>query len=320
MKRAIDKLSAPVLIAFACVYFFWGSTFVAIRFGVQALPPFVIASARPLIAGPLLLAICAMRGLKLWQSRREFAMLAVLGVLMLGIGNTGLVWSEQYLSSGLASLLVAVIPLYVALLEAVLPRGEGLRTRGWLGICVGFIGLIVLLWPGLREGMHGQSGQLKGSLVAVTGAFGWAVGSVLSRRAKLKTPVLVAAGWQITFAGVFNFLLMKLAGEDYHVHFDKQAVLAIAWLVVFGSIVGFSAYVYLLEHVPVAKVATYAYINPIVAVVLGALLLGERLVPIEYVGMAAVLIAVYLVTSSKLKGAKMGDAEVADLERLENVS
>lgn len=308
MDQPSDKLSTRVLIAFGCVYFFWGSTFVAIRYGVQVLPPFVLASARYLISGPLMLLICLLRGLPLKQSRRDLAYLALLGVLMLSIGNMGLVWAEQYLSSGLASLLVAVIPLYVAGLEAVLPRGERLGWRGWLGTGIGLTGLVVLLSPGLLHGEHAQSGQLKGSIVAVLGAFGWACGSVISRRAKLAASAFVTAAWEMTFGGIFNFGVLTATGGSLHVHFGRQAVESLAWLVIFGSLVGYTAYVYLLEHVPVAKVATYAYVNPIVAVALGSMILGERLVPIEYAGMAAILAAVYLVTSARVKQAKTAPA------------
>ena len=308
-----SKFSTRILVAFGCVYFFWGSTYVAIRFGVEVLPPFVLASVRFLIAGPLMLALCAARGMRLRQSGRDLAMLAAIGILMLGVGNMGLVWCEQYLSSGLAALLIAVVPVFVALFEAFLPNGEGLRTKGWIGIAVGFCGLVILLWPGLREGGHSR--QLMGSAVAVLSAFAWTCGSILSRRAKVKTSAFVAAAWEMMFAGVFNFGMMWVTGGTYRTHWDLQAVVSIAWLVTFGSLVGYSAYIYLLDHVPVAKVATYAYINPIVAVVLGALLLHERMVPIEYAGMAAILVAVYLVTSSKLK-----TATVAPEEELEAIA
>ncbi len=304
MGQASNKLSTRVFIAFGCVYFFWGSTFVAIRYGVQVLPPFVLASARYLISGPLMLAIGLLRGMPLRQSRRDLAYLALLGVLMLSVGNMGLVWAEQYLSSGLASLLVAVIPLYVAGLEAVLPRGERLGRRGWLGTAIGLIGLLVLLSPGLLGGRHALGGQLKGSIVAVLGAFGWACGSVVSRRTKLAASAFVAAAWEMTFGGIFNFAVLTATGGSLHVHFGRQAVQSLAWLVVFGSLVGYTAFVYLLEHVPVAKVATYAYVNPIVAVALGSTILGERLVPIEYAGMLAILAAVYLVTSGGVRPAK----------------
>ncbi len=303
------KLSPRVLIAFACVYLFWGSTYVAIRFGVEVLNPFVLAAVRFLIAGPLMLAWCAGRGMRLRQTPRDFGLLAAIGILILGIGNVGVMWAEQYLPSGLAALLVAVIPLYVALLESVLPHGERLRARGWLGIVIGFLGLVILLSPGLRTGLHSRDHQLLGAFATVVSAFAWTCGSILARRAKVATSAFVAAAWEMLFAGIFNFVVTLFPGPSYRVHFGTQAVLSIAWLVTFGSLVGYTAYIYLLEHVPVAKVSTYAYINPIVAVVLGALLLGERMVPMEYAGMAAILVAVYLVTSSKLRVAPAHLAE-----------
>jgi len=313
-----NKLPTRVLIAFACVYVFWGSTYLAIRFGVQVISPFVLGSVRFLIAGPLMLGICKARGMKLTAGRREFALLAAIGVLVLGVGNQGVVWAEQYLPSGLAALLVAVIPLYVALIEVVLPGGEGLRARGWLGVGIGFAGLVALLAPGLREGFHGTGKQLLGSVVSLAAAFAWTCGSVLSRRAKLSSAAFVAAGWEMLFAGIFNLgLLFLLEGPHSasSARFSMQAFWSVAWLVVFGSLVGYSAYIYLLDHVPVAKVSTYAYVNPIVAVVLGALFLKERLVPVEYVGMAAILMAVYLVTSSKLKGGRpVAEIELAEVE------
>jgi drug/metabolite transporter (DMT)-like permease len=315
---ASTKLSPRVLFAFACVYIFWGSTYLAIRFGVQVISPFVLGSVRFLIAGPLMLGICAARGLKLRQTPRDFAMLLVIGILVLGIGNQGVVWAEQYLASGLAALLVAVIPLYVALIEVILPGGEGLRARGWAGIGIGFAGLVALLWPGLREGLHSRSGMLLGSIVCILAAFSWTCGSVLSRRAKLAASAFVAAGWEMLFAGVFNCaLIFVIEGRNSlaRAHFSMQAFWSILWLIIFGSLVGYSAYIYLLDNVPVAKVSTYAYINPIVAVILGAIFLRERLVPVEYLGMAAILIAVYLVTSSKLQsGTPVATLECPELE------
>ena len=316
MNKLTKSFPPRVLFAFGCVYLFWGSTYVAIRFGVEVLSPYVLASTRFLIAGPLMLGLCALRGLPLRQTRRDFTLLAVIGILMLGIGNMGLVWCEQYLSSGLAALIIAIVPVYVALMEVFLPGGEGLRARGWLGITIGFLGLVVLVSPGLRDTLHSPSGQLKGSIVAILSAFAWTCGSVLSRRARLATSAFVAAGWEMLFAGLFNFLVLltvERTGGLQHTHWSSQAGWSIAWLVTFGSLVGYTAYIYLLDRVPVAKVSTYAYVNPIVAVILGALFLHEHLVGIEYIGMIAILIAVWLVTSSRLKSA----ASAAPLDVLE---
>ncbi len=305
------QLRTRILIAFACVYFFWGSTYVAIRFGLEVLPPFVLASSRFLIAGPLMLALCATRGVSLRLSRRELLLLAAIGILMLGLGNMGLVYCEQYLSSGLAALIIAIVPLYVAIFEAILPNGERLRTKGWIGVAIGLAGLLVLLSPGITESRHGDTRQLFGGAVALGCAFAWTAGSVLSRRARLAVSPFAAAAWEMLFAGIFNTAVMLLSGDYHGAHWNARAWSSVLYLVTFGSLVGYTAYIYLLDHVPVAKVATYAYINPIVAVILGAIFLHERMVAIEYLGMAAILIAVYLVTSSKLRSG----APAANLER-----
>ncbi len=301
------KLAPRILIAFACVYVFWGSTYFAMRTGVQVLPPLVLAATRFLISGPLMLALCAARGLSLRLTRRDLVFLVAIGILMLGIGNAGVVFAEQHIPSGFASLLFAVIPIYVALFEAVLPNGEGLNRRGWLGIAIGFAGLLTLLSPGLREAARTHiagSHQVLGSVIALGSALAWSGASVLSRRARVSTPTFVAAAYEMLIAGCFDLLLLEATGGSIrHIAWNREAVLSIGWLVVFGSLVGYTAYIYLLDHVPVAKVATYAYINPIVAVLLGAVFLHERMHAIEYAGMVFILAAVYLVTSSKLQPA-----------------
>ncbi len=295
-----DRLSPRILIAFGCVYFFWGSTYVAIRFGVEVLPPFVLGASRYIASGVLMLAFCLLRRIPLRLSGREARTQAAIGILMLTGGNVGLMYAEKTLQSGLSSLIIAVVPIYVALFEALAPRGEGLRTRGWIGIAVGFLGLLVLLSPGLRQSRSGNTGQLIGSLLCLGCALSWTAGSILARRSRMSTSPVASAGWQMLLAGLFNALVMLLLGDGHNVHWNLQATVAVLYLITFGSLVGYTAYIYLLEHVPVAKVSTYAYINPIVAVLLGALFLHERMVPIEYIGMAAILIAVWLVTGSKL--------------------
>ncbi len=291
---------ATILICFACVYLFWGSTYLAMRYGVEVLPPFVLASLRYCIAGPLLLGICLLRGDSIrLTSRRDLQILATIGILMLVGGNTTVIWAEQYLPSGLAALIIASIPIYAALIEAFRPRGESLHPRGWIGIAIGFIGLVLLLWPGLRTGLHGDTHQMIASFVLLGGALSWTIASILSRQTKVSISGMAAAGWQMLFGGVVNLLILGATRQWHGAHWGVQAWASVLWLVVFGSLITYTAYIYLLDHVVVSKVATYAYVNPIIAVALGAIFLHERFVPIEWAGMAAILIAVFLVNISK---------------------
>lgn len=289
-----------ILASFCCVYVFWGGTYLAMRYGVEVLPPFVLASARYLIAGPIMLAASAIFGLKMWPSRRDWGWLAIIGVLMLGCGNTAVIWAEQYIPSGLAALLVASIPLYAALIEVVLPRGEGLPARGWIGVGIGFAGMVFLLWPKLRDGLHGDSREIIAAVVTLGGTLCWTAASVISRRSTISINRVASAGWQMMFGGLFNVVLMIASGNYRGGRWGVQAWASIFYLVVFGSLITYTAYIYLLDNVAVSKVATYAYINPVIAVVLGAIFVHEHFVAIEYVGMGGILLAVFLVTSSKM--------------------
>ncbi len=274
------------------------------RYGVEVLPPFVLASARYLIAGPIMLTLAAIFKLKMWPSRREWGLLAIIGVLMLGCGNTAVIWAEQYIPSGLAALLVTAIPLYAALIEMVLPHGEGLSARGWIGIWVGLTSMVFLLWPGLRTGLHGDSRQIVAGVVTLIGTLCWTVASVISRRSTIRISGVASAGWQMMFGGVFNLGLMALSGGYHGAQWGMKAWGSIFYLVLFGSLITYTAYIYLLDNVAVSKVATYAYVNPVIAVILGAIFLKERFVAVEYVGMGGILLAVFLVTSSKMKSGR----------------
>ena len=308
--------SNRILLCFACVYLFWGGTYLAMRFGVEVLPPFLLASTRFMIAGPLMLALCLLKGISIRPgSLRELGILAAIGILMLACGNTAAIWAEQYIPSGLAALLVAAIPLFAALIEFFLPHGEGLSSRGWTGIVIGLAGLGLLVSPSLAASRHGDSRQLIAAAVILTGAFAWTGGSVLSRHATVRLSAFAAAGWEMFIAGLFNTGIMA-ATRGYHgAQWGFTAWASIFYLVVFGSLVTYTAYLYLLDHVAVPKVATYAYVNPMIAVIVGAIFLKERLSSIEYAGMAAILLAVFLVTSSKLKSGKPAAAiELAPVE------
>jgi drug/metabolite transporter (DMT)-like permease len=291
---------ASIVLAFASVYFFWGSTYTAIRIGAADMPALLLSGTRFLAAGALLLAWCAWRGYRVLWPPRAMLILAVVGVLLLGGGNVGLVYAERTVPSGLASLALAVMPLYIALIEMFLPGGEPLPRRGWMGLLLGFLGLAALLWPSLHQGLHGDVTLLLALAALLGGAFSWAVGSIYSRRARLEVNSFVAAGWQMLIAGVLCTALGSALGEWPAFHLTASAAGSLAYLITGGSLLGYTGFVYLIEHVPVAKVASYSYVNPMVAVVLGIVFLHERPARAEFLGMALIVVAVFLLTTARV--------------------
>jgi drug/metabolite transporter (DMT)-like permease len=307
--------TASIMLAFASVYFFWGSTYTAIRIGAAEMPALLLAGTRYVIAGAVLLAWCRWRGLRLLGSTRSMFTLSLIGLLLLGGGNVSLVYAEKTLPSGLSSLLFAATPLYVTLIEMLLPRGEQLSIRGWLGLCLGFAGLAALTVPSIASGLHGDSAVIWAVAVLLFGALSWAVGSVVSRRARLPLHSLVAAAWQMLVAGVCCTALGTALGQWPQFHLNANSVGSLAYLVTGGSLLGYTCFIYLLEHVPVAKVSSNAYVNPLVAVLIGILFLHERPRAAEFAGMAAIVIAVFLLTTASVK-AKASTAPVEQFEQV----
>lgn len=291
-----------VILAFALLYVFWGSTYLGIRIGIEHIPPMLMAGTRFLIAGPLMLLFCAMRGKKIALNRDQAIRLAVLGILMLTGTNTILSWAEQWVPTGLASLIVSVTPLWFLALETWVFSGEHeVSPRALFGLGLGVGGMFVLLWPQLRH--TGEIGHLElfGSVALIFGSLSWALGSIFSKRWKIDVDVFSAAGWEMAFAGATNVLLALLLGQQHRAEWSVRGASAILFLVVFGSWVGFTSYVYLLEHVPTTKVATYAYVNPIVAVFLGWFVLHEQITGYIFAGTVVVVCAVALVNGAELK-------------------
>ena len=288
------------LAAFACVYFFWGSTYTAIHLAGLHLAPSLVAACRTSLTTTILVAICLATGRDLRVRRNEIWKLAIIGILFMTVNAILLTWAETMVPSGLASLLVSTMPIMVALIEASMPGGDALNKRGWTGTLLGTTGMIVLVWPSLHGSTHADSTQVLAYLLLLLAAFAFATGAVLSRRFRFKQDSFVVTTWQVGAAALCNIVLALRSGSLHTAHWTRGGILSIIYLAVFGSVVGLSCLTYLLKHVPVTKVSTYAFVNPVVAVLLGVLLLGERLDPREIVGMGIVIAAVAMVIYSRV--------------------
>jgi drug/metabolite transporter (DMT)-like permease len=290
-----------VIFAFALVYLFWGSTYLVIGIAdQQQLPPAAMCAIRFGIAGPLMLAALALTGRRVGITLPEAARLATIGCLLLVGGNYGLAWAEQWVPTGFAALIIAITPIWFLLLETFVFRGDRLSRRGLFGIALGFAGVAVLFWPKFEQRAALGIMPFVGACTLLCSSFSWSVGSVLSRKWQMKLDPFTAAGWQMLFAAGGNAIVAVLAGEVHRIVITPRAMLAVFYLVVFGSWVGYTAYIYLLKHVPSAKVATYAYVNPLIAVFLGWLVLHERLDAFIFTGAVIIVIAVVLVTTAKI--------------------
>jgi drug/metabolite transporter (DMT)-like permease len=290
-----------VILAFALVYVFWGSTYLAIGIADdEHLPPFVMCAIRFLIAGPIMMAACAAMGRQIRVTREQFVKLAIIGCLLLVGGNGGLAWAEQYVPTGFAALIIAITPIWFVLLEAFAFRGDRLSRRGLTGVLLGIGGIAVLFWPKFEYRDTLGMMQLVCSTTLLFSSFSWAFGSVLSRKWQLAVDPFVATAWEMIFAGVGHVVVSLVSGQYKHAVFTQRGMLAVLYLVVFGSWVGYSAYVWLLKHVPTPKVATYAYVNPIVAVFLGWLILHESIDIYIAIGSAVIVVAVALVTTAQV--------------------
>jgi drug/metabolite transporter (DMT)-like permease len=268
--------------AFITTCIVWGTTYLAIRIALETIPPMLMASARWIVAGTVLIAVLAARGERL-PAPREWPALTVLGILLLGFGNGAVVWAELTVPSGLTAVLVATVPFWMVGIDAAANRAappavrQPLTTRQVIGLFVGFSGIVLLVWPELN--VSEARGFLTGVIATQIACVGWSFGSSYAKRRARIGPVeenvLASAAFEMLFGGIVLLMVGTALGEWSRVLFTTHTTLALAHLIVFGSIAGFTAYVYALKHLPVATVSLYAYINPLIAVVLGVLILHE---------------------------------------------
>jgi len=292
-----------VILAFGLVYLFWGSTYLAIAIAVEHIPPALMCATRFLIAGILMLAYCAVRGRRVRYSPRQLWHMAVVGTLLLMGGNLTLSYAEQIVPSGLSALLIAITPLWFLVLDAWLLGDHHISRRGLAGLAIGIVGMVVLLWPKLTSAGTLGRRELWWSLSLIAGSFSWALGSVFSKLWHTNDlDALSTTAWQVTFAGVSN-LIFAIGNRDFsHVVWTARGVGAMLYLVVGGSWIGYTSYIWLLRHAPSSKVSTYAYVNPVVAVFLGWFVLHEAIDRYILMGSAIVIASVIMVTSAKAPG------------------
>jgi drug/metabolite transporter (DMT)-like permease len=289
------------LLAFAIIYFVWGSTFLAIRVGVREVPPFLLAAMRFLVAGLVLYVWMIARGERS-PSRRQWMSACLLAVLIFVLDYGLLFWAEQRVPSGIAAVMMATTPAFMALAEIVFLRTQRLNLRLGTALLIGITGVAVLMSPWLS--LSGAPIDPRGAAALLVGSISWSVASALSRKLPLPPSKAMSSGAQMLAGGVFLALTAALLGEFRSLHpstVSRGAWLSLIYLIVAGSIVAFTAYVWLIHHESPTKVGTYAYVNPVVAVLLGYLLGGEALALRTILGSAFVLISVLAIAMTPAK-------------------
>jgi drug/metabolite transporter (DMT)-like permease len=287
--RKMDRLK--LVLAFAAIYIVWGSTYLAIRYAVETIPPLIAVSIRHTVAGGVLLAWAYARG---FRSRREHWVAGfIIGALFFLVGHGTLHWAEQYVGSGLAALLIATEPMFILVL-GWMARQQRIGLPSLLGLCLGVAGVAILMGSELA----GKGSSLIGVVAVLVGSLSWAAGVVVSPRAKLPTDALARTAVPLVCGAALLWIAAGLSGELRHVRWAEvspRSIGGLAFLIVFGSIVAFTAYTWLLQRCPPALVATHTYANPVVAVLLGWLLAGEPLTLRVVVASAAILGAIVLI-------------------------
>jgi drug/metabolite transporter (DMT)-like permease len=254
----------------------WGTTYLGIRIALETIPPALVGAIRYTIAGGALAVVLRINGENL-PPVRYWPGLAVAGALMIGFGNGGVIWAEQWVPSGVAAIMVASTPFWMTGLEAVLPGGERLSRRVVIGLIIGFGGILLLVWPDVVAGGAAGRAFAAGVVSLQIACAGWALGSSYSRRHAREENALGAAALQMVFGGLLMCAVATVRGEWTMLAFTRRTLAAEMYLTLAGSLAGYPAYVYALKYLPVSTVGTYAYINPVIAMLVGAFIGGEEL-------------------------------------------
>jgi drug/metabolite transporter (DMT)-like permease len=296
-------MKARAWVALIAVYIVWGSTYLAIRFTIETIPPFISAGMRFLVSGTVLYLLCRVRGDPA-PKKVEWRSASIIGLLLLLGGNGGLVWAEQRIPSGIASLFIATIPIWMVLIDSLRPSGVRANWLTWLGVLVGFLGIALLANPWQS---HTASPPLDpiGMLVLILAALFWSIGSLYSRNASLPRSSLLGTGMEMLVGSLGLFVFGTLIGEWSHFHLatvSLRSLGGLTYLILFGSFIGFVAYTWLLRNAPTPIVSTYAYVNPVVALFLGSVIVNEPLDGRDIISALIILSGVVLITTAKSLG------------------
>lgn len=303
-----------IFLSFAAVYLIWGSTYLAIRYAIETLPPFLMAATRFLVAGGILFTWAFLSGERIRTAFSHWHRAFIIGGLLLLCGNGGVTWAEKYIASGLAALVVATEPLWVVILNWMLSHKRP-NAKVLLGVLVGLAGVMLLVSDGLSRVNAVSRMSLIGAVVVIMASFAWASGSVYSSRRPIKASTSMASGMQMLAGGSLLLLLALFVGDFKPLSIANASWLSIGafvYLIVFGSLVAFTAYSWLLRNVTLARAATYAYVNPVVAVLLGWLFAGEPLTLRMVVAAVIIVGSVALITTFGREHAAAAPAAVHD--------
>ena len=285
--------------SFATVCVIWGTTYLFIRIAVETIPPLLLTAARYLGAGVILLAIATLRGDRLPRDRRVLREIAVVGALLVGSGNLSVVWAEQWVPSGIAALFVATAPFWATLFEALRAGGERVQRLRMAGMLLGFVGVALLVTPGGAGGAFDHRFVL-GAIAIQIGCVGWQYGTSRGKYNLAAVPPLMSSALQALFGGAIVGMAGLAFGELPRFHVTPRTLVALMYLMIFGSVIAFTAYIFAMRSLSVTTLSLYSYVNPVVAVILGWLVLNERLTWVSITAMAIILAGVALVRSGSM--------------------
>jgi drug/metabolite transporter (DMT)-like permease len=304
----MNKDNFRAYLAWIAICIIWGTTYLAIRVGVEHIPPMLFAGMRWIIAGSIFISVLKLLG-KAFPKKEDILHIGIMGIAMLGFGNGLVVVGEQYISSGLAALLITTVPFWVVGMETISKRGPKINAKIISGLIIGIIGISLIFGSDWKDLFSTQ--YLFGVLSIFGAVVAWSFGTVYSKYKKVNAHPLVSASIQMLIAGVVQLILGTILGEFNQLSFSSGGLLALIYLIIAGSIFGYGSYIYAIEHLPLSLVSTYAYINPVIAVFLGWLFLDEKLNLMIGIGAVVIILGVILVKQGAKKKAAQENSQAA---------